>query len=182
MDANADKLDNSYTRVGNEFKLLGRLDVGDTITVHYYRRLPMLDAIYNVNVTNFNAQTNLREFMRPTTTGETGTTLYFSSDADRLIAVGNSTGARTIMASSTTTNFSGTFIGLESAHWLRDQNERILIFGTLMEVFSYLDEPEAYAKYQDRFYNEIEDLNSQERRRDAAGGNVQLQYSGGGLL
>ena len=185
MDSIADKYDNSYTRIGNEFHLYGNLDVGDTIEIHYYRRLPMLDATYNINATNFNAQTNLREFLTPSSpqNAASGTALYFNTATDLNTAIGLGTGARgTLTASDTVTTHIGYFTGNEAAHWLRDENERILTFGALMEVFNYLDEPESYQRYQQRFHQEIADLNSQERRRDAMGGNVQLQYSGGGLL
>ena len=186
VDSLADKNVNSYTRVGNEFQLFGDLDVGDTIRVHYYRRLPALDATYNVNATNFNAQTNLREFLTPAETQSAGTgrsPLYFSSATDLATAIGSGTGARgSLTASSAVTTHIGYFTGNEAAHYLRDQNERILTFGAMMECFSYLDEPEAFKRYETRFYKEIEDLNAQERRRDAMGGNVQTSFNGGGLL
>ena len=67
-----------WTRVGNNFHLqtIGYgLRVGDEITIHYYRRLPAMDARYLPSAANFNAQTTAGQLMtlanpQPNTTAD----------------------------------------------------------------------------------------------------------------
>ena len=62
-------------------------------------------------------------------------------------------------------------------NWLRDENERILLFGALMECFAYLGEDDMQAKYIQMFNEEIEELNREEEMRKASGGNTVIQYT-----
>ena len=167
----------SFTREENVFKLFGDIRTGDEISVHYYRRLPRLDATYTVNAANFNAQSSANQFLT-LTTDATATPLWFASGTPNPPVPGTNTALTADPGSGVQYRFTGN----EASHWLRDENERILLFGALMEVFNYLDEPETLQRYQVRFTNEIEELNAQERRRDSMGGNVQVSYDGGGLL
>ena len=68
---------------------------------------------------------------------------------------------------------------VEVVNWLRDENERIVLFGALSEAFSYLGEDDMQAKYLQMFQQEIDELNREETMRTASGGNVQVQYSSG---
>ena len=45
---------NFWTRQGNVFKISGRTTPGDEIEIHYYRRLPAMDATYNVVAATYN--------------------------------------------------------------------------------------------------------------------------------
>ena len=74
------------------------------------------------------------------------------------------------------------FTGLEVSHWLRDENERILLFGALAEAFIYLEEDNMIEKYKLLFESEIEELNREEKMRQAVGGNVQINFNGRGLI
>ena len=67
--------------------------------------------------------------------------------------------------------------GMEIVNWLRDENERILLFGALSEAFSYLGEDDMQAKYLQMFQQEIDELNREEEMRKSSGGNIQTQYS-----
>ena len=62
-------------------------------------------------------------------------------------------------------------------NWLRDENEKIILFGALAEAFDYLDEPEQAGKYREKFYKEIQALNTEETMRKSRGGNVQIHYN-----
>ena len=129
LDSYAERQFNSFTRVGNDFILYGDIGAGDIIEIHYYRRLPGLDATY----------------------------------------------------AGTSENAAANLVG-EAPHWLRDENERILLYGALIEVFNYLNEPESMSRYVELFDQEIQRLNSEEMMRDARGGNIKVSYNGGGLL
>ena len=67
----------------------------------------------------------------------------------------------------------------EIPNWLRDENERIVLFGGLAEAFSFLGEDDMQAKYLQMFQQEIDELNREETMRTASGGNTQIQYSSG---
>ena len=67
-------------------------------------------------------------------------------------------------------------------NWLRDENDKVLLFGGLMHVFEYLDEQAQQQKYAELFARSIEELNKEEKVRKASGGNVQINYDGNGLL
>ena len=69
-----------------------------------------------------------------------------------------------------------------AANWLRDQNERVLLFGALFRVFDYLQEDDQAQKYQARFIEAIAELNDEERNRRGSGGNVQMNYNGFGHI
>ena len=61
-------------------------------------------------------------------------------------------------------------------NWLRDENEKLILFGALAEAFTYLDEPDQAQKYASRFDQELRNLNDEENQRKYMGGNVQLHY------
>ena len=72
--------------------------------------------------------------------------------------------------------------GNEAANWLRDENERVLLMGALAEVFYYLQDDDQGVKYKKLFDQEIFELNDEDSKRNAAGGNVQVNFSGRGLI
>ena len=74
------------------------------------------------------------------------------------------------------------FRGLEAPHWLRDENERILLMGALAECFFYLQENDEAQKYAALFASEIAELNNEDVMRNASGGNVQVNFNGRGLI
>ena len=67
-------------------------------------------------------------------------------------------------------------------NWLRDDNEKILLYGALAEVFSYTQEDDQFNKYIQLFGKEIAELNDEDGKRNASGGNIQVNYSGRGLI
>ena len=69
--------------------------------------------------------------------------------------------------------------GMLIPNWLRDENERIVLFGALAEAFAYLGEDDMQAKYLQMFQQEIDELNREEGQRRASGGNIQMHYNGG---
>ena len=74
------------------------------------------------------------------------------------------------------------YIGNEVAHWLRDENEKILLYGSLAEVFTYAQDDEQALKYQNLFAKEILELNDEDNKRSASGGNVQINFNGRGMI
>lgn len=144
------------------------------IELHYYRRLPALDALYNVTPTNYTAG-----LLNPSSQGVTGAVeLWFSTIGG--VATPYATQAEAIAAGGTVT--SAYYLGQLAYNWLRDDNERILLMGSLGELFAYLQDDEQAQKYFAMFAQEIDELNDEDNKRGASGGNIQMSYSAGGLI
>ena len=243
-----------WSRVGNIILLAPGFGEGATIgtptkvELHYYKRLPALNALYDVTPANFNAGylttsggTTYLYFVGSTpyathaeavtadTTKATGTAPTGSGlgafaftnltggnghivVGDELsgtgIALNSSTGAPPKVAGITytgattanitlgtndtqsltgqTVTFSSTtstkYIGTEAANWLRDDNEKILLYGSLAEVFTYVQDDDQAVKYQNLFMQQITELNDEDNKRSASGGNIQINYNGRGMI
>ena len=168
---------NYFTRERNILYLspgfgFSNLGTAANIEVYYYRRLPALNSKYAVTVLNFNAGLL-------TTTGGT-TPLYFVN--------GNTTTAYATQAEATAADTGGAgtntvnYIGIDVPHWLRDENERILIYGALAQIFAFTQDDAQASKYDKLFYGEIRELNEEDKLRQSSGGNVQMNFNGRGMI
>jgi len=149
----------------------------NTIELYYYRRLPALDAVYSVTVLNYNAG-----FLTTTGAGSgvaNSKQLYFNSNTGTT-AYATQSAAQAADAGGTVT--ATYYIGTATPNWLRDENERILLFGALGEIFSYLQEDDQAKKYGQMFYQEIAEVNDEDDKRNASGGNLQINFNGRGLI
>ena len=144
----------------------------DKVEIHYYRRLPALDAKYDVTVANYNAG-----YLETTTEALSSGSLFIVSSGDDAGAY--ATQADVPAGASATETF---YIGKEVSHWLRDNNERILLMGSLAECFSYLQDDNQAQKYGAFFMQEIKELNDEDAKRNASGGNLQIHFNGRGLI
>ena len=61
-------------------------------------------------------------------------------------------------------------------NWLRDDNEKLLLFGSLMQAFDYLDEPNLSQRYMQKYNEEIAKLMNEENKRNYMGGNIQMRF------
>jgi len=150
---------------------------GDAIELYYYRRLPALSARYAVTVLNYNAG-----FLTTTGAGagvNNSALLYFNSNTG---TTAYSTQAIAQSADPAGTVTSVYYMGTETPNWLRDENERIVLFGALAELFSFVQEDDQAAKYLQLFMSEIAELNDEDARRTASGGNIQVNFNGRGLI
>jgi hypothetical protein len=143
------------------------------IELHYYKRLPALDATYNVSAANYAAG-----LLTQSTQGTTGASPLY------LVTLGGVTTAYDTLAAAQAVGTASTvyFVGNEVANWLRDENERVLLMGALAEAFSFLQEDDQVQKYAAMFKAELAELNDEDKKRNARGGNVQISYSAGGLI
>lgn len=157
---------------------LGRTgNTANSIELYYYRRLPALNALYAVTVLNYNAG-----FLTTVGAGagiENSALLYFNSNKGST-AYATSADAQAADPAGTVT--STYYIGTLVPNWLRDQNERVLLMGALAEIFSYTQDDAQAAKYGKMFYNEIAELNDEDGKRNASGGNLQINFNGRGLI
>ena len=127
------------------------------VQLYYYRRLPALDATYDVSLANY-----------------------------RLGLLRDASGAvLPLDATYTQAQFDAlpsTTVGGLVPNWFREQNERIALFGALGECFAYLQEDDQAQKFGSLFYEEIKELNNEDVMRNASGGNVQMNFNGRGLI
>ena len=237
-----------WSRVGNTLLLSpgfnqGNVGKPDKIELHYYKRLPALNALYSVNPSNYAAgfltQSNSGTTRLYFVDGNTNTAYATQEDANTAdttkvtakvnVAVNNSANITNDSRSGTIVNgmelsgtgvtlnngaaplvtnasnqasivvdtaqtlgdnidltFSNTnsakYVGNETYNWLRDDNERVLLMGALAEAFAYLQDDDQAAKYKQLFNEEILELNDEDAKRNASGGNIQVTYNGRGLI
>jgi len=155
-----------YTRIGNSFKLHGNFKRGDEVDVHYYRRLPGLDDKYSATFINWVSGLGTLDI------GGSATTYANASSPNNTETYFNNRIAAN----------SSYWVGNLSSNWLRDENERILLFGALKQVFIYLNDNPEIEKYQALFDGQIKALNTEETARKARGGNLAISFSGTNLI
>jgi len=162
----------------NKIFIHPQLAVGAEVEIHYFKRLPSLNATYNVAPINY--ITSLTDQQQPyLTLVETGgTNLYFST-LNGVTKCFSTFEAATLYATPVTTKM---YVGNEVPHWLRDQNERLLIWGGLYNLGAYLFDDKMEQRYQKKFEENIYSLNREEKWRRASGGNVQVNFNTNGLI
>ena len=168
-----------FSRQGNTLLLApgfgqaNSLSTADKIELHYYRRLPALNALYDVTPANYAAgfltQDNAAAVSLFFVNGDTNTAYATQSEATAADTGGVGTN-------------NAKYRGNEAANWLRDENERVLLMGALSEVFYYLQDDDQGVKYKKLFDQEVFELNDEDTKRNAAGGNVQVNFNGRGLI
>jgi hypothetical protein len=129
----------SFTYKGSEINFYPEAKEGDVYELYYYHRLNDLDATYLVNETNVN--------------------------------LGNCTEVlSTVSGAIEFPSGSGTYyIGNEVYNWLRDSNERVLLWGAFANVLDYLGEDERAMKYYQKQELAIDELNREEIIRKTKG-------------
>ena len=164
----------NWIRKGNDVYLHPQLKEGEVLEIHYYRRLPALDTTYSVVPVNYEMGIADADqlYLDPSNSTD-GTPLYVTSTA------AYATIAEVPSGTSYTTKY---FVGREVANWLRDNNERLLIWGALGNLGSYLNDQVMEQRYTARFIADIASLNKEEKFRRASGGNVQMNFNSDDLI
>jgi hypothetical protein len=72
--------------------------------------------------------------------------------------------------------------GDEVSNWMRDQNERLLIWGALYNLAAYLFDDTMEKRFQVKFQENVASLNKEEKWRRSLGGNVQTNVITNGLI
>ena len=175
---------------------LSRVDDA-TVELYYYRRLPALDARFNVSAANRN-DTNHMQYVRlvtddaPAPTGVTAEPLYLLTVEQGMapdstvipspmyydtmaLAMAADTALATGLEGTISTEM---YYGLEPNNWLRDENEKALLFGALYQCFDYLGEDQMSQKYLQKAVQEVQQLNAEEGQRRNSGGNQQVNFNG----
>jgi len=163
----------------NKIFIHPQLAVGAIVEIHYYKRLPSLNATYNVVPINYviGLTDEQQPYLSLVVSG--GTNLYFST------LLGGATQCFATYAEAeayATPVVTKMYTGNEVSNWLRDQNERLLIWGGLYNLGAYLFDDKMEQRYQTKFNDNLFSLNKEEKWRRASGGNVQVNFNTNGLI
>jgi hypothetical protein len=157
--------ENYFTRKGSKIVCAGSIKEGDVLELFYYRRLAALDARPNlpVNLTLLDAQNDPATY-------EVITSIEYE--------------ALSYLEQRTYDEIEGSYVrnANEVGNWLKDQNERVVLFGALHRVFDYLQEDQQAEKYKVRFIQSISELNAEEKKRKMSAGNAYVRYNANGLI
>jgi len=174
FDAYAEKYSRyNWMWQGEKLFVHPQLAVGDVLEIHYYRRLPALDAVYAVDPVNY--VVGVSDSLQPYLTVGTAvdTALYFA------LGIPYATNAEAVAFGAVTVVY---FVGKEVPNWLRDSNERLLMWGAMQHLGAYLFDNSMEQRYEKRFIESVQALNKEEKWRKASGGNVQININTGGLI
>lgn len=170
--------DNFWMWQDNKIFIKPQLAVGTKVEIHYYKRLPALNAVYNVLPINYliGLSDDAQPYLTLVTSG--GTNLYFST----LNSVEKCFPTYSLAEAYATPVVTKMYVGKEVSNWLRDQNERLLIWGGLYNLGAFLFDDKMEQRYQMKFLEGIQSLNKEEKWRRASGGNVQINVNTNGLI
>jgi len=147
QDKDMTKNNNNFARKGRALVFEPKAEIGDRFEVYYYRRLPDLDATYVVNQANINAG----------------------------LATPNGVPGAGGVEFPTGSNLY--YTGTEVPNWLRDDHERMLLWGAVAHALDYIGEDERAAKFFAKQKEAIIELNNEETKRKVKGGSMVATYS-----
>lgn len=147
QDKDMTKNNNNFARKGRALVFEPKAEIGDRFEVYYYRRLPDLDATYVVNQANINAG----------------------------LATPNGVPGAGGVEFPTGSNLY--YTGTEVPNWLRDDHERMLLWGGVAHALDYIGEDERAAKFFAKQKEAIIELNNEETKRKVKGGSMVATYS-----
>jgi len=162
----------------NKIYIHPQLAVGAQVEINYYRRLPALNSLYDVTPTNYIVGLQDQSQLYLTLGTVVDTPLYFSGAGVNERCFDNLQEA-TMYSTPVTTKY---YQGKEVPNWLRDENERLLLWGALSNLGGYLFDDKMEARYKAKFEENLFSLNKEEKWRRASGGNVQMNMNTGGLI
>jgi len=187
-----------YTREQNNLVVFPEQKVGELYELLYYRRLPEANARYSVVTGNGHSASNFVNH-KADSTFQTNSYLWKGSTSANLIAgmkvatnaaAYSAEGANVftrdpsledqifeVAAGSATTDLpAGFYLGKLAANWLRDSNEKIILYGALAESFTYLNEPAQAQMFMAKATAEIQALNEENSSRNWSGGTVSAHF------
>lgn len=154
-------------------------EIGTQLEIYYYRRLPALNATFTVTSANWINSLPLasQPFLEADSTTDT-----FLWLVNALIAFDTEAEADAYILLNGGVKSSVELGGKEAPNWLRDSNERLLIWASLRHVGAYLEDDKMEAKYEKKVTEDLFKLNKEEKFRRASGGNVQMNLNANGMI
>src|SRR6056297_554974 len=136
-----------YTRQGNNFKIYPEGKVGEVYQLFYYRRLPSIYARYAVNEDNY-----ALGLLYSGATAEDAKNALLAAEADSTVdedaIVADPLITNNIIYADGTGSLPiGYYIGMLAPNWLRDENQSMVLYGTLREAYIYLQDEQKAVSY-----------------------------------
>ena len=140
----------TYTRVAGDFEVsqaftttgAGNLPSTSKVELYYYRLLPALNATYP----------------------ETQVNCEFGSDGGTWTPA-NAEGAKCVGGTTS-------IIGNEVPNWFRDEQDDLLLYGALTELFHYLGEEADAMRWNEKYEMKLQELRKEEAKRELSGGTI----------
>lgn len=171
-----------YTRESNNFVIYPEGKIDDLYEMFYYRRLPSIYARYAVNEDNYaldilyfgNTQ---EDCLNALLAAEADSTVEEQADVADPLIDGN-----IVYVDGTGSMPEGYYIGYLAPNWLRDENQSMVLYGTLREAYIYLQDEARSTAYDGLFRNQMSELNDEDKRSRVSGGIATTHFDGGFLL
>jgi len=156
-----------WTRQGDNLLVNPPFKKGDAFELYYYSNGTDLGVEYDVTSANF--QNGFLE----TSDSSNGTALYFTSNTTPVVG-------EDVPSNNQGGSFQHPFYfkGKEQPHFLRDKQERLLIYGSLAFINDYLGETNESTKYEQKAAQLIQRLLNEEVFKESSGGNVRINFDG----
>jgi len=158
-----------WTRQKSNILVHPNFSKGDVFELLYYSKGQTIGTEYAVTPANFTAG-NLE-----TSDSVNGTALYFLSSVTSPDPDNNDVASATSGNNYTQAFY---FKGKEQPNFLRDNQERLIIYLALSFIFDYLGEDNSAQKYEQKANGLITRLNNQERFKANSGGNIRANFEG----
>jgi len=173
--------------MNNRIYIHPQLEAGAQVDINYYCRLCALNAMYEVNPLNYvigvaDANQPYLEINLVDIDYENVTPLWFSGTGVDELCFATEAEAVNYAVTAGGVPYLKEFTGREVPNWLRDENERLLLWGSLANIAGYLFDDKMEQRYSMRFNDTLNSLNKEEKWRRASGGNVQMNFNGGSLI
>ena len=158
-----------WTRQADQIVINPKFSKGDVFELYYYSDGSDLGTEYEVTSSNFQAG-----LLEESTLEAGGSPLYFLSSVTDPIP------NEDVPSNNQGGDYTATFYfkGTEKPHYLRDNQERLLLYYALSFVNDYLGEDKQSEKYFSRASNLIMRLNNAEVFKQSSGGNVRINFDG----
>lgn len=171
-----------FAREGNYFILYPKGSIGDVYEVFYYRRLPSVYARFAVTEGNY-----ALGLLYYGATQEDALNALLAAEVDASVSEAANLADPTIESNIVYVDGTGSipvgyYVGVLAPNWLRDENQSMILYGTLREVYIYLQDIEKASAFQGLFREAIQELNEEDKRSRVSGGIVTTHFSGQGLL
>lgn len=157
-----------WTRRGDKIIVNPPFKKGDAFELYYYSDGSNLGSEYPVTSANFQ-----KGLVESSSLEAGGTPLYFTSATTPVI--GEDIPSNTQGGAYTNVFY---YKGLEEPNYLRDNQERLLIYIALSFINDYLGEDTASQKYETKSASLIQRLSNEEVFKQASGGNVRVNFDG----
>lgn len=171
---------NYYSREADKILVHPEVKAGDVHQLYYYRRLPPAYARFSVTEENWN--NNLLYYG---TTQQDVVDAVKAQDPNAFTRDPDLQSKIQFAPASTepgSTFSAGYYLGLLAQNWLRDENLKMLLYGTLRECYIFLKDEQKAASASALRDADVQKLNEESELRKVRGGVAQTFFSSNGLL